>query len=97
MTREELIAALKEVPRHIYCRNDPTREILLRLTVAAAVIALTPRTCGTCRHYDPDHGADNRQPFGFCTTAVSWHFGRSMPPGEGCTQWEAAREDEDAV
>ena len=57
--------------------------------------ALLP-TCGTCRHYDPDHGADKRQPFGFCTTAVSWHFGRSMPPHEGCTTW-AARDEEDGA
>jgi hypothetical protein len=95
MTRDELIAALKEVPQHIYCREDPTRESLLCLT-AAAVIALTPRTCGTCRHYDGDHGTTDGVRYGFCTNRRAWHSGRSMPPFDGCIAW-AARDEEDGA
>jgi len=61
--------------------------------------ALLP-TCGTCRHYDPDHGTLDGVPYGFCESPVSWfrsHGTRPMPPHEGCTTWAARDEDDDAL
>ena len=56
-------------------------------------------TCGTCRHYDPDHGTLDGVRYGFCESPVSWfrsHGTRPMPPHEGCTNWAARDEDDGA-
>jgi hypothetical protein len=61
--------------------------------------ALVERTCGTCRHYDPNHGTLDGVPYGFCESPVSWfrsHGTRPMPPHEGCTNWAARDEDDGA-
>jgi taurine dioxygenase len=64
--------------------------------IAGIRAALVERTCGTCRHYDPDHGTQDGVRYGFCTNLHAWHAGRSMPPFDGCIAWAARDEDDGA-
>jgi hypothetical protein len=61
-----------------------------------AIMSDVERTCGTCRHYDGDHGTTDGVQYGFCTNRRAWHSGRSMPPFDGCIAW-AARDEEDGA
>jgi hypothetical protein len=92
MTRDEMMAKLQRVSD----RLEYLAAADLRGELADVLAALSPRTCGTCRHYDGDHGTTDGVRYGFCTNRSAWHSGRSMPPFDGCTTW-AARDEEDGA
>jgi hypothetical protein len=41
------------------------------------------RPCRSCTFYDENGSSKG---VGFCTFRGSWHHGRTMPPGEGCSK-----------
>jgi hypothetical protein len=96
MTREEERFIMRLLDRIRQWSDGDTVDNAIVQRLEDEFDALTPRTCGTCRHYDGDHGTTDGVRYGFCTNRHAWHAGRSMPPFDGCIAWAARDEDDGA-